>query len=185
MEDPDILALFLERKESAIAETDRKYGAFCRRIANNLLQSREDAEECVSDVYRQAWEELPKKQPANLKAWLGQVTRNLAVNLYHKNHAQKRYNGIEQALDELAEGLPSPKTVERELEDAALEDFLNKWLRSLEKGDRALFLRRYWYGVSLNSLAEEAGLPPSRLAKRMFRLRKNLRAALEKEGFTL
>lgn len=185
MEDFQILDLYWRRDEAAITETQQKYGAFCYGIANNILSVHEDAEECVSDTYHRAWESIPPQRPVKLRAWLGRVVRNLALNLWNKNHAQKRYAGMTGLLSELEDCIPSPRTMEREIEEKELAEFLNAWLLSLSREDRVLFVRRYWNGEALRDLAKERKLDPARLAQRMYRLRGSLKRALEKEGFAL
>ena len=94
MEDRDIVALYHARSESAIAETARKYGAFCLRIALNLLGVREDADECVNDTYLAAWTRMPPELPASLRAFLGRITRNLSIRRHRLLRAQKRLSLI-------------------------------------------------------------------------------------------
>jgi RNA polymerase sigma-70 factor (ECF subfamily) len=185
VEDEQIIALYFQRNEAAITETAKKYGAFCRRLAVQILTIPADAEECVNDTYLQAWNAIPPQRPEKLGAWLGRVVRNNAYNLWKKNHRKKRYDGMEQLFSELADCIPSPITVERELDGQELTAFLNDWLGTLSKDDRALFLRRYWNGESVQALAARTGVSPAKMAKRMYRLRQNLRAALEKEGYSL
>lgn len=185
MEDFQILDLYWQRDETAIARTEQKYGAFCYHIAKNILSVNEDAEECVNDTYYQAWNAIPPQRPASFRAWLGRVVRNIAINLWNKNHAQKRYAGMTELLSELEDCIPHPKTIEREIEEKELSGHMNSWLRSIHREDRILFVRRYWYGEALSSLAKEQGTAPAKLAQRMYRLRTNLRAALEKEGVYL
>ena len=185
MEDSKIIELYWQRDERAIAETDRKYGTFCYGIAMNLLSVHEDAEECVSDTYHQAWNFIPPQRPDRLKAWLGRIVRNLSINLWHKNHAQKRYNGMDQLMSELEDCIPSPKDTERELEDAEIGKVISAWLRTLSKEDRVLFVCRYWYGTALKDLAKERNIPPAKLAQQMYRLRGSLRSALEREDIEL
>ena len=185
MDDAQILALYYERDEAAIAETARKYGAYCHRIALNILSLDADAEECVNDTWLQAWNAIPPQRPDCFSAWLGRVVRNIALNLWNRNHSQKRYAGMELLLNELEECIPSPRTVEWEMEEKELAKTVNAWLSSLSQDDSILFIRRYWHGEAVNGLAKECGITPSRLAKRMYRLRQNLKAALEKEGYHL
>lgn len=185
MEDLQIIDLYNRRDESAITETAKKYGAFCQRIAYNILTIDADAEECVNDTYLQAWNSIPPQQPVRLGAWLGKVVRNAAINLWNKNHRKKRYAGMEQLFSELEDCILSPVTVEHEIEEKELTLFLDTWLASLPKTDRVLFMRRYWNGETLNFLAKEYGITPKKMAKRMYRLRQNLRSALEKEGYSL
>ena len=54
MEDTHIIELYFNRDEAALQETNVKYGAYCFRIAKNILESREDSEECVNDTWGQA-----------------------------------------------------------------------------------------------------------------------------------
>lgn len=183
MDDGQIVELYWRRDEAAIRETEEKYGALCRGIAQNILRSAQDAEECASDALLQAWNAIPPQRPQRLGAWLGRVTRNLALNVWRRDRAQKRQGGMAALLDELAECIPGPVTVERELEGKALSAAIDGWLRALPQGDRVLFVRRYWYGVPLQELAQERGETPARLAQRMLRLRKRLKKALEKEGY--
>ena len=59
MEDQQIIALYFQRQEQAIQETDRKYGRLCHGIAVNVLSDRQDSEECVNDTYLAAWHQIP------------------------------------------------------------------------------------------------------------------------------
>ena len=120
MEDREIVALYHARSESAIAETAKKYGAFCLRVALNLLGIREDADECVNDTYLAAWTRMPPELPASLRAFLGRITRNLSISRYRQNRAQKRYAGMDALLSELDDCVPSPVTVEQALDSMEL-----------------------------------------------------------------
>ena len=185
MKDSQIISLFFQRDEAAIAETDKKYGTFCYNIALNILSINADAEECVNDTYFQAWNAIPPQRPDKFGAWLGRVVRNIAINLWNKNHRKKRYAGMEKLLNELEDCIPSPVTVEHKIEEKELTGVLNTWLASLSDDDRILFVRRYWNGEILNELAAEYRVPPRNMAKRMYRLRQNLKMKLEKEGYWL
>ena len=185
MEDCEIVALYWARSEDAIPETDRKYGSLCRSIARNLLDSPEDAEECVNDTWYEAWTSMPEERPENLRAWLGRVVRNISVDRFRKNRAKKRYDGMEVLLGELEDCVPATQTPEKAAEDGELREALDRWLRSLPREERILFVRRYWYGIPLKELARETGTAPGKLAQRMFRLRGKLKSALEEEGIRI
>lgn len=109
MEDREIVALYHARDEGAISETAAKYGAFCLRIALNLLGIREDADECVNDTWLAAWRRMPPELPASLRAFLGRITRNLSISRYRQTRARKRYAGMEALLSELDDCVPSPR----------------------------------------------------------------------------
>ena len=185
MEDARIVDLYFERNEAAIAETAAKYGAFCHGVAFHILSVRADADECVNDTYLRAWNAIPPQRPAQLGAWLGKVVRNTALDLWKKNHRQKRSAGMEQLLEEWQDCVPSPQTVERELEEQELTEVINGWLLSLPQKDRILFVRRYWAGESVRELAGAYGMTPNGLAKRMLKLRQRLKHTLEQEGYSI
>lgn len=185
MEDQEIIALYWLRDETAIRETDRKYGAFCHSLAMNVLSVREDAEECVSDTYHRAWEAIPPERPTAFRAWLGRIVRNLSINRWRHDRAQKRYAGAEVLLSELADCIPSPERTEEVLEGEALAEHICGWLDALPQADRRLFLLRYWNGEALKTLAPAWGTTPNKLAGRMLRLRKSLGAYLTERGVAL
>lgn len=185
MEDQEIIALYWLRDEAAIRETDRKYGGFCHGLAMNILSVREDAEECVSDTYHRAWEAIPPEKPAAFRAWLGRIVRNLSINRWRHNRAQKRYAGAEVLLSELTDCIPSTERTEEILEGQALALHIDGWLDGLPEADRRLFLLRYWNGEELKALAFAWGTTPNKLAGRMFRLRKSLGAYLTERGVAL
>ena len=93
MEDSRIIALYWQKNADAIQETNRKYGAYCFAIADNILHSREDAEECVNDTWLNAWNAMPPQKPARLRPFLAKITRNLAFNRYNARSAGKRGGG--------------------------------------------------------------------------------------------
>jgi len=185
MEDQNILALYRQRSEQAVVETEKKYGAYCRKIACSLLQRLQDVEECLNDTWHAAWRRIPPEQPRTLSVFLGRITRNLAISRFRSLTAQKRNEGAVVLLSELEDCIPAGETTEEAFDRIRLGEILSRWLEQQPAEARALFLRRYWYGESLQSLAQACGEPTNRLAQRMARLRKSLRAALEAEGVTL
>lgn len=185
MEDRQIIELYFQRNETAITETANKYGAFCHKIAMNILSIREDAEECVNDTYHSVWNQIPPTNPNSFRAFLGRITRNLSISRFRTLHAQKRYAGMELMLSELEECIPAPNTIERTIESKELTGYINKWLTTLPEQDAMLFLRRYWYGDSVKDLAKKTNLTAAKMAQTMLRLRKSLKAYLEQKGVTL
>ena len=113
MNDADLLALYFARDERASNETYRKFGGYCYTIANNILGSDPDAEECVNDVLLRLWEKIPPAKPDNFYAFIATVTRNLARNRFRAENARKRGGGeIPLVLDELRD-CTDPDTVLR------------------------------------------------------------------------
>lgn len=187
MDDLQIIELYWLRDEDAVSESSAKYGRMLKRISFNILSSQQDSEECVNDTYERAWNTMPPHQPNSLCAFLGRITRNLSINRWHENHAKKRGGGVgaHVLLSELSDCVPSSQTTETQTDGNFVTEVITKWLYSLPQEDRVLFLRRYWFGDSLKALAEESMTTPVKLAGRIYRLRKKLKEALEKEGVLL
>ena len=179
MEDRQILELYFARRQEAISETKAKYGAFCLRIAGNILQSREDAEECENDVYLKAWNAIPPSAPDPLAPYLGKLARNLALNRYAYLHAQKRNPELTVVFEELedcAAGL-EPR------EDGEIARAISRFLGGEQKEARVLFMRRYWYGDSIRDIAARFAFSESKVKSSLLRTRRKLKLYLEKEGF--
>ena len=182
MEDLAIIELYHRREEQAIAESDKKYGGMCRSIALRLLGLREDAEECVNDTWLSAWNKMPPERPSFLGAFFGRITRNLSVSRWRRDHAQKRYDGMEIMLSELEDCVPSPDAPEQEIERQQLAELISAWLDGLEQEEQWLFIRRYWYGDLVKDLAAETEEKANSCAQRLRRLRGELRGFLESKS---
>ena len=146
MTDADIVALYWARDEQAIAQTAQKFGAYCRKIAMNLLGSQEDAEECENDTWMAAWNSMPQNRPDKLAPYLGRITRNLALDLRERQNAKKRGGGqTEAVLEELEFCLPAGDHTAQEVESAETARSISAFLRSQPEQARNIFIRRYWY----------------------------------------
>lgn len=186
MEEKEIIELYWLRSERAIEETARKYGRFCHSIAYNILSNQEDSEECVNDTYLHAWNAIPPRRPNKFSAFLGKITRNLALKRYEKYTAAKRGGGqVPLALEELTECIPAPDSMERRMDDRMLAETLNRFLAGLSPETRRIFLDRYWKLDSINEIAMELGIGESKVKMSLMRTRGKLRSFLEQEGIEL
>lgn len=186
MEEKQIIDLYWARSENAIAETARKYGKFCHSIAFNILSNREDSEECVNDTYLHTWNAIPPQRPNKLSAFLGRITRNLALKKYESYTAAKRGGGqVPLALEELAECVPDPNSVERQVDNRMLADVFNVFLSGLSPETRRIFLQRYWNLSSVKEIADAYGISESKVKMSLMRTRGKLRSFLEQEGIAL
>lgn len=183
MEDSRIIELYMQRSEQAISETAAKYGGYCFSIANNILSDKGDAEETVNDAYLGAWKAIPPHTPRRLGAFLGRITRRIAINRYEARCASKRGGGeTALALEELGECVPGGQEPEREMEAAELTQIIGRFVRSLPEMERRVFLRRYWYLDSVAEIAGRTGFSQSKIKSMLFRTRNKLRILLQKEG---
>lgn len=184
MEDSRIIALYWQKNADAIQETNSKYGAYCFAIADNILHSREDAEECVNDTWLNAWNAMPPQKPARLRPFLAKITRNLAFNRYNARSAGKRGGGeLVLVLDELAECLAAESDVEDICAAKELEQCIREFVRALPARDGNVFVRRYFFTEPVAEIAGRYGLTASHVMVILSRMRKKLRAHLVKEGF--
>ena len=186
MEDNNIIQLYFERSETAITETAVKYGKLCHTIAYNILYNEEDTEECVNDTYLKAWEVIPPQIPEKLAAFLGKITRNLAISKYRYNTSQKRGGGqVALALEELEDCVPDNNTTEQAVSDKLFLEQLNEFLENLSAEKRKVFMQRYWYLRPISEIAEEFSMSESKVKMILHRTRNSLKMILEKEGIAL
>lgn len=186
MEDLKIIELFFDRKEYAIAETERKYGGYLSKIAYNILFDSEDSEECVNDTYMKAWNTIPPQKPEVLRTFLGKITRRLAIDVFRRKHAEKRVNSeYALSLSELDECIPDKLSAEAEFERKELSESINRFLASLSKENRDIFICRYFYSDSIKEIASSFQSNEAKIKSSLFRSRKILKEQLLKEGFDL
>lgn len=186
MDDEKIVQLYWDRDEKAIPATADKYGRYCTSIARNILGSCEDAEECVNDTYWKAWNTMPPHRPDILSAFLGKLTRNLSLNRYRHDTAEKR-GGSQTAviLDEIAEFVSDADSVEREIDRKELVRAMNAFLGTLSAEKRWIFVRRYWYFDSVADLASRFGMTKNNVSVTLNRLRLKLHNYLLERDFEL
>lgn len=183
MEDRAIVALYWARDERALTETAAKFGAYCRKIAMNLLGSVSDAEEVENDTWLAAWNSMPENRPARLAPYLGRITRNLALDRRDKAGAQKRGGGqVEVVLEELEGCLSSPVRVEHTVEAAETARLISDFLRSQPETARNIFIRRYWYCDATADIAARFGIPEGRVRVTLHRTRERLKHYLTEQG---
>jgi RNA polymerase sigma-70 factor (ECF subfamily) len=182
LEDSKIISLFFERSEQAVEELDRKYGTAVKKTAANILRDRLDVEECVNDTYLRAWNSIPPQKPNPLVSYVCKIARNLAIDRYHASRAEKRNASFDLVLEEMEECIPSDMNVETEYDVKELTAAINRFLSTLNGEDRFLFVRRYWYGDSIEDLATLTKGNANRISVRLFRIREKLKKSLVKEG---
>ena len=181
MKDEEIVDLYWRRSERAIEESRKKHGAFCRSIAFRILHNREDSEECENDTYLRSWNAIPPSRPKLLGAFLGKITRNLALDRLSYRDALKRGGGeIPVVLNELTECVPD--YLHSVGESDALVKVLERFLESLSKESRIIFVQRYWFGCSISEITEANDIGASKAKMKLKRLRDKLKDMLEKEG---
>lgn len=182
MEDNRIVELYWQRDESAISETQQKYGKYLTKIAYSILADIEDSRESVNDTYLKAWYSIPPQKPCVLSTFLGRITRQISIDIYRKKNAKKR-QGSEYALalDELYD-CASPDSPEKEIEAQFLAKCIGEYLLTLSEDARDIFMCRYYFFDSLRDIADHLGVSESKIKSSLHRTRTGLKTYLEKEG---
>lgn len=181
MQDQAIIALYFDRNERAIEETDAKYGPYCKKIAYNVLLDSFDAEECVNDTYIRVWNTVPPTVPNIFSAFLAKITRNLAIDRYNKAHSAKRDN-VTSSLDELKECI-GDGDFSQEFETATLGAAISAFLSGEKPLVRRIFIRKYFFEESVSDIARMHGMSESNVKVTLHRVRARLKDYLTREGF--
>lgn len=181
MEDEKIIDLYWDRDQTAISETEQKYGRYCGRIACNILHDAGDTEECLNDTWLRAWNSMPKERPDILCAFLGAITRNLSLDRYRRKHSEKRGGGVMPYIyDELRDCAGGEEPFSHVAQEELVEA-INRFLAGLQKESRVIFVRRYWYMDATGEIAERLAVSESKVKSSLFRSRKKLYAYLKQE----
>lgn len=182
MDEKELLELFASRSERAIAETAQCYGSRCRQLAERILNNREDAEECLNDTLLHAWNAIPPEAPESLPAYLTALTRNIALNRLKANNRLCRGGGrVPAVLEELAECVPAADSVEAEYDRRSFLAAMERFLDTLSRDARVIFVRRYWYMNSCREIADAYQMSESKVRVSLTRTRRKLKTFLEKE----
>ena len=183
LDDASIIKLLFERNEQAVKEMKANYENLCYYIVGNILSQKEDQEECVNSAYMDVWSSIPPNKPDNLKTYLCKLVKNCALNRKKYNTAAKRNPDFSVSLDELAECIPDGKSVEERISDQQLGKAISAFLRTQPEKYRKVFVRRYWYSESVEDIAAFYDMNAKTVATYLFRVRKKLKAFLQKEGY--
>lgn len=184
IEDEKIIELFFHRSEEAIRELDIKYGKVYQKLSYNIVNNRQDAEECVNDAYLGAWNAIPPAKPDPLLTYVCKIVRNISLKIYYRKEAAKRSSHYTVAMEEIEACIADPKTVEAEIEARELARIIESFLDTLTIENRVIFIRRYWFSESCKDIAEFVGLTEKNISVRLTRIRQKMKNYLiEREVF--
>ncbi len=178
IKDEAIIELFFARSEQAIRELELQYGRLLRALSQNIVNNRQDAEECVSDAYLGAWNAIPPARPDPLLTYLCKIVRNLSLKRYWQNRAAKRSGAYTAALEEIEACIAGPNTVETEIEAKELARSIERFLDTLTAENRVIFMRRHWFSDSYQEIAGRIGLSEKAVSVRLARIRRKLKQYL-------
>lgn len=184
IDDEKIIEMFFERSEQGIRELDIKYGKICHNLSYNIVNSRQDAEECVNDAYLGVWNTIPPTRPNPLLSYIAKIVRNISLKSYWRKEADKRSGHYTIALQEIEGCIADPQTVEGEIEVKEIARIIENFLDTLSHENRVIFMRRYWFADSYKDIAKFVGLSEKNISVRLARIRKKMKQYLiEREVF--
>ena len=181
MEDKEIIQLYWDRQEQAIRETEAKYGRKLNTLAYRIVNTHEDSQECVNDTYFTAWNTMPPQWPEFLFAYLAKICRNASLGRLDWMNAAKRKAEVVTLTREMELCIPD-RSQDRHLEGKELGELLNRFLGTISRENRMIFLRRYWFADSIQEIAGRYGMSQSKVKTSLHRTRTKLSAFLAKEG---
>lgn len=184
MTDEQLIDLYWSRSEDAIVETENQYGHLCRGISSNILNNALDEEECINDSYLAVWNSIPPKRPKVFCAFLCKIVRNISLSRLREKTAMKRDYRQTESLDELEYCFKSSDTrqIEEELSANELATHIDSFLESVSGEKRVIFVKRYFFEESIQDIAKQTGKSQGNIKTILFRLRKQLKDQLVKEG---
>ena len=182
MQDEEILALFFQRSEDALTQTEKQYGALARNLAHAILEDPRDCEECVDDSYWKLWKTIPPQRPRSLKAYLCKIVRTTALDSYRYQHREKRFSPELSQISAEAEEISTSFPLDDQL---ALRTSIHHFLSRLSPRDRFIFVRRYFYFDSISQIAQGLKLPENTVKTILYKLRNSLRRTLREEGLDI
>ena len=181
MDDLRIIELYFERDEQAIKETDSKYGKLCHSIAYNILNNREDSEECVNDTYVGVWNAIPPTRPNNFMAFICKIVRNLSLKRLEFTKREKRSADIIISFEELAAVLPDERYAPN-ISDEDIGKIISEFLRNQKEDAKNVFIRKYYFFDSISEIAKRYSFTESKVKNMLFYTRNKLKDYLIKEG---
>ena len=186
LSDEAIVELYWARDEAAIKHTDIKYRSYLLKTAYNILQDMQDSEECLNDTYLDTWNAIPPERPRVLQAFIGRITRNLAIDRYRAKHRKKAVPPCFIAsLEDLQGWALEDDDYASKQEAQILADVISAWLRTLDERKRYVFFARYYDAQTTQDIAQVLGVARSTVNADIAFIKKSLKQALQKEGYTV
>lgn len=182
-DDSSIIELYWQRNEKAIALTSEKYGNLLFSSAFNILGDRLDCEECVNDTYLKVWNSIPPEKPKSFPAFISELVRNTALDMYRKRTSKKRVpSELTMSMEEIGDVLGD--RVEAVSEDD-LGMAVRNFVESLAAREKFIFIGRYYFFRPVSDIARELGVSGSAVYKELARLKEKMQIHLMEEGVGL
>lgn len=184
--DEAIIDLYWNRNQSAIEETDKKYGKYVYSICYNILCDGSDSEECRNDTYLAVWNKIPPTRPYALQAFIAEIARRTAITRYRaKNRLKRIPSNLTESLEDLKDFLSDDDSVVGEIEARQLAEVINGFLKSIDRQRRLIFVYRYYFAKPVSEISKIVKISERAVYASLTSSREKLKTILIKEGYDL
>ncbi len=181
--DDQIIELYWQRNEKAIKETEVKYGKMLFRIAYNILHDKSDCEECQNDTYLCIWNRIPPTRPTKFQAFIAKIVRDIAINKYNEKTSKKRIpSELTVSLEEMCDVFQNDDSPDAEYSLTELSRIISDYVRGLPKRKHYIFIGRFYFGSTLEQIADELGINASTVQREIVKVKQGLKIHLERNG---
>lgn len=181
LSDETIIEMYWQREESAIKETDIKYGQFLFQIAYGILHDRLDCEECQNDTYLGIWKAVPPAKPKVFPAFITQIVRCIAINKYKEKTSKKRIpSELTSSIEDYECILASNDTVDGDLFAEEVGRIINDYVSELPERQRYIFIARFYMAESVDSIADDLNMAMATVYRELDKIKQGLKLHLEK-----
>lgn len=178
MQEEKMIRSMQQGDTAALDKFIKRYNRYVSSIIGRIIGGSRtaDCEELTADVFLAVWNNRDKLQESKIKSYLGKIARNKAFDLLRQDK-----DALPLEDDIL---IYDPSNIEEQAEKADTGLLLKEALEKLEKRQRELFVRHYYYGQTIKEAAEAMDINLSTAKSWLYRGQAFLREILEKSGFT-
>ena len=134
-------------------------------VAEQRLDSRQEAEDATADAFQVAWRRYTDDGAALTLPWLYQILRNVIGTEYRRRARSRRAD--ERIREDVAPETPDDMKIETRIA-----------LRGLSENDREVLYMAYWEDLTSDEMAGILGTTPGAIRVRLTRARDRLRRRL-------
>lgn len=182
MTDPEWAELLEKQPEAAYRKLIDSYGNYVYAIAISKLGkcgTREDVEDCVSDVFVDIYKNKEKysSEGGSLKSFIATIAKRRAIDMFRQLTARREGPSIDDDTTVLP---PSDINIEDETDKRLYRSKLWNTVRSLGEPDSSIIIYQYYYDCSVREIAERLSMTADAVQKRSLRARKKIGQLLGK-----
>ena len=179
--DIELLELLNNKPEDGLKIMMDKYMALIYTIVFNKLSSiysREDIEECVSDVFFEVFHHRSRidLKKGSIKAFLAVVAKRKAIDMYRRN---KNSNHV--SIDDVSQELCNlgDEVSDLILLEESKTELINA-IKSLGDPDSEIIIRKYYLYQSSKDISKDLGIKTNTIDKKVSRCIQKLRSFFNK-----